>query len=190
MVRNLNDEMPPLRVPLFGKLDLFLQDPVTKEVIEERHTPNDIVDGGEIWIAELLAQEDYSGTPLVYSLGGLGYGIQYNHVGIGGAATTQGMYKMQNTSGITTNYYQSCTGSRDVSSPGHIVIATATYGVSDGNGALQEAGLFSSSAMPNTSGGTATNSRMFNRVNFATINKTDAFQLTFQWTITIGTVPG
>lgn len=184
MIRNLNDEMPPLRVPLFGKLDLFLQDPITKKVVESRHTPNDIVDGGEIWIAELLGGEEYGGTTLTYSAGNLGYGLQYNQVGSDGAATTQGMFGMVSTSGITGNYFQATTN--DVASPGNEVVATATYSTSNGNGALKEAGLFSSSALPSTSTDTA--SRMFNRVNFATINKTDSFQLTLQWTITIGTV--
>lgn len=184
MVRNLNDEMPPLGVPIFGRLDLFLQDPITKKVIDERHTPNDIVDGGEIWIAELLGGEEYGGTTLTYSAGNLGWGLQYNQVGVGGAATTQGMFGMQSTSGITGTVYQAT--ANDVASPGNEVISTATYSTSNGNGALQEAGLFSSSALPVST--TDTSSRMLNRVNFATINKTDSFQLTFQWTITIGTV--
>ena len=185
MVRNLNDEMPPLRVPLFGKLDLFLQDPMTKEVIEERHTPNDIVDAGEIWIAELLAKEEYGGSALSFGAGELGWGIQYTHVGTVGDATLQTMYAMQgSTSGITTNYYE--TTVNDVSSPGHKVVSVSTYTTAHGNGALREAGLFSNDTYPQSS--TDTVSRMFNRVNFATINKTDAFQLTLQWTIQIGSV--
>ncbi len=183
MCRNLQAEMPLIPIKVVGKLDAFLMDVKTGRIVEERHTPNDVIDGGEIWIAELLGGEDYSGVQLTYSAGNLGYGLQYTQVGIDGTATTQGMFDLENKSTITTNYV---TTENDVSSPGNVIVATSTFSTGIGNGALQEAGLFSNSGDPASA--TDTTKRMFNRVNFATINKTTSFQLTFQWTITIGTV--
>jgi len=183
MCRNLQAEMPKIPVKVFGRLDAFLMDVETGKIVEERHTPNDVIDGGEIWIAELLAGEEYGGAGLTYSAGNLGHGLQYTQIGIDGAATTQGMFDLESKSGITTNYE---TTENDVSTPGNVIVATSTFSTGIGNGALQEAGLFSNSGDPASS--TATDVRMFNRVNFATINKSTSFQLTFQWTITIGTV--
>jgi len=187
MVRNLNNEMPLLPIKVFGRLDAFLMDPERDEIVQEIHTPNTVVDGGEILIAELLGGEDLAGNPLAYATtGDLGKGLQFCQVGANGDASTQGMYGMQDTSGITTNNYTTITV--DITSPGNIITAAAQFTYGDGNHAtgLREAGLFTNSSDPASK--TDTSSRMFNRVNFATINKNTTYQLTFNWTITIGTV--
>ncbi len=78
----------------------------------------------------------------------------------------------------------------DVATPGNQIVARGTFTTDEGNtgtlGGLQEAGLFSYSGIPASK--TDTSSRMFNRTSFAEINKSISFELTFQWTITIGTV--
>lgn len=190
MFKNINKEMPLLPIRLVGALDIYMTEPKTGKVVEERHIKNDIVDGGEIWIAELLAGEDLAGVGLVYTAGELGAGLQYVQIGTSGAATTQGMFSMQNTSGITgsaNSYYTQITApGMDVASPGNQIVARGTFTTDEGNGALQEAGLFSDSTEPGSKTDTA--SRMFNRTTFATINKSTSFELTFQWTVTIGTV--
>lgn len=170
------------RLPIFGKCSLWLHD-LKGRIVDERHTPNDIVDGGEIWIAELLAGEAYDGSALTYSAGQLGHGLQYTHIGEDGSATTQGMFAMQDTTSVTT-FYSSTTN--DVDDNGNKVICTSTYTTADGIGDLQEAGLQCSTNYATSKTDEA--NRMFNRVNFATIGKTTDFSLTLQWTITIGTV--
>lgn len=187
MVRNLQAEMPILPIKVFGRLDAFLMDPETDEIVQEVHTPNTVVDGGEILIAELLAGEDLGGTGLSYAgAGDLGLGLQFCQVGVDGSDTTQGMYGMIDTSGITTNNYTSLT--LDIASPGNIITAASQFTYNDGNHTtgLREAGLFTNTSAPSSK--TDTSSRMFNRVNFATINKNDSYQLTLNWTITIGSV--
>ena len=61
---------------LEGRLDIFLMDPKTGEIVEERHIHNTIVDGGEIWVAELLCGQEYGDSVLTYGAGQLGWGIQ------------------------------------------------------------------------------------------------------------------
>ncbi len=182
--------MPMLPIRLVGALDIYMTEPKTGKVVEERHIKNDIVDGGEIWIAELLAGEDLAGIQLSYATGELGYGLQYVHVGSDGTQSSETYYKMQSTSGITgssNSYWSQITaGGMDVASPGNEIVARGTFPTTEGNGTLQEAGLFSNSTEPGSS--TDTSSRMFNRTTFATINKSVSFELTFQWTVTIGTV--
>ena len=190
MFRNINAEMPMLPIRLVGAVDIYMTEPKTGKVVEERHIKNDIVDGGEIWIAELLAGEDLSGSTLSYAAGKLGFGLQYVQVGSDGTQSAQTYYKMQSTSGITgsaNSYWSQITApGMDVASPGNQIVARGTFVTAEGNGALQEAGLFSNSTEPGSITDTA--SRMFNRTTFATINKSVSFELTFQWTITIGTV--
>lgn len=186
MVRDLSAEMPPLRINMVGRMDAFLMDPKTGEVIEERHTKNTIVDGGEIWVAELLTGEEYGDTVLTYGAGQLGWGIQYCQVGTDGSATVETSFKVDTTS-ITGNWYKQMTGGdKDIISPGNEMVLTASFATDEGNGNLQESGLFSNSGVPTSK--TDTSSRMFNRVNFATISKDTTFTLTFEWHVTIGSV--
>lgn len=189
MVRDLAAEMPKCRISIIGRMDAFLMDAKTGRIIEERHVKNTIVDGGEIWVAELLTGQDYGDNPLVYSAGNLGWGIQYCQVGTVGGATTQGDFKVT-TSGVTGNYYVSVgTGDsavKDIISPGNEMVITSSFATNEGNGSLQEAGLFSNSGVPSSK--TDTSNRMFNRVNFATISKDTTFTLGFEWHTTIGSV--
>ena len=190
LFRNIDKEMPVLPVRLVGALDVYMTEPKTGRIVEERHVKNDIVDGGEIWIAELLAGEELAGSQVSYDTGELGYGLQYVQVGSDGTQSAQTFFSMQSTSGITgdsnTYWSQITAGGMDVASPGNEIVARGTFVQGEGNGALQEAGLFSNSTEPGSS--TDTVSRMFNRTTFATINKSSSFELTFQWTITIGSV--
>ena len=171
---------------LEGRLDIFLMDPKTGEIVEERHVHNTIVDGGEIWVAELLCGQQYDDTILSYGAGQLGWGIQYMHVGTNTSTTTQGDYNV-NTSGITGSTYSFYTamtsGDKDIASPGNELVLTATIATDEGLGNISEAGLFSSSAVPSSK--TDTSSRMFNRVNFATISKDTSYTLTFEWHVQI-----
>ncbi len=172
--------------PIRGELEIWKTDLVGK-IEKIAHIKNDIVDGGEIWVAELLAGEEYGGSTLSYSAGELGYGLQYSHIGYGTNPTTQGMYSLQSVSGITTN---TVTVDNDVDTPGNKIISRGTYATDEAisNTDLTEAGVFSSSATPSSSTDTA--SRMFNRTTFPPISKdtTSDYSLTLQWTITIGTV--
>ena len=174
---------------LKGRLDIFLMDPKTGEVIEERHVHNTIVDGGEIWVAEMLAGEDYANNALSYAAGELGYGVQWFQVGTDPSATVQTDYNVD-TSGLTStgagHSYAVAVGTADIVSPGNEIVLEATFGTESALGDICECGLFSSSGVPTSSTDTA--SRMFSRVNFATISKTTAIELGFEWHITIGTV--
>lgn len=186
MVRDLATEMPPFRINMVGRMDAFLMDAKTGEVIEERHTKNTIVDGGEIWVAELLTGEEYGDTVLTYGAGELGWGIQYCQVGTDGSATQETSFKVDTTS-ITGDWYKQMTGGdRNIISPGNEMVLTASFTGGEGNGDLRESGLFSNSGVPTSK--TDTSSRMFNRVNFATISKDTTFTLTFEWHVTIGSV--
>jgi len=176
-----------LNLKLTGALDIYMVDEKTGKVVEERHIKNDIVDSGEIWIAELLANEYLDDSAMDQGAGAIGNGLQYIHIGTSSSPTTQGMFNLQGYTGITT-YYVSCTGSRDVQSPGNKIVATGTYATDVGNGTLHEAGLFSTSIGTDISTMTSHTGRMFNRTTFATITKTTDFSLTLQWTITIGSV--
>lgn len=167
---------------LYGDLDIWKCD-LQGRVVEERHLKNTIVDAGEIWVAELLAGEQYDNTVLTYSGGELGYGLQYVQVGEDTSATTQGMYALQDQTAITTAY---TAVDNDVDSPGNKIVSRGTYSTAIGNGTLTEAGLFSNTGAPSSS--TDTTSRMFNRSTFPSISKDTSFSLTLQWTITIGTV--
>ena len=184
--RDANPTMPPLgplKLALQGKLDLYLIDPESKEIVDERHVKNMIVDPGEIWIAELLAKEFLGGTTLTQGAGEIGNGLQVVQVGISGAAEGQNDFKMKDQSGITTSGVATI---NDVSGSGNIVVARGTFGVNEGNGSLREAGLFSSTGIPANE--TDENVRMFNRTTFDVITKTDSFELALQWTITIGSL--
>jgi len=177
-----NDQLPPVK--LSGYLDIWMTDAKTGEVVETRHVENDIVDAGEIWIAELLAGEYVGGSTMSYSAGELGYGLQYVHVGTDNTAVSQNDYNLA-TGAITTNYYAAL--SNDVSgTTNNIIVCTGTFTTDHGNGALYEAGLFSSITAPGSE--TSESYRMFNRTTFDAINKDTSFQLTLQWTITIGSL--
>ena len=177
------------QIELKGRLDIFLMDHETGEILDERHIENTVVDGGEIWVAELLSGKEYGDPTLSYGAGELGWGIQYLQVGSSTGATLQTDYNVD-TSGITgaaNSYYTQITsGDKDIISPGNEMVLTASFATNEGLGNISEAGLFSSSGVPTSS--TDTSSRMFSRVNFATITKTTSITLTFEWHITVGTV--
>ena len=118
-----------------GRLDVFLMDHETGEIVDERHVENTVVDGGEIWVAEILTGQDYGGSVVSYNTGELGWGIQFCHVGSGTGATLQTDYKV-NTSGITGSsysYYSQITqGDKDIISPGNEIVLTASYATDEG----------------------------------------------------------
>lgn len=179
------DKKPGMRekLKIKGELDIWLTNIVTGQVAERRHIENTVVDAGEIWVAELLAGEDSSGTALSYGAGELGHGLQYIQVGTDETATTQGMFKMQATAMTSGNNYTSIS-TESVAT--NVITVSGKFVEADGNAVLNEAGLFSNSGDPSSS--TDTSCRMFNRTTFPDITKTTFFQLTLQWTITIGSV--
>lgn len=169
-----------------GKLDVYLIDPVTKEIVEERHTKNTVVNEGEKWVAELLANETLAGGSLGTTSGTLGWGFQYVGVGTDASSTTQGMFSLQTA---VTGSDAFVTAVNDVATPGNKIVCYGSYTTAQGIGELKEAGIFSKNTNPNNNHATSGDCCMFNRSTFPTISKSDAFELTLQWTITIGTVP-
>ena len=179
---------------LQGEAEIWIYEPGMMKkagIISERHLqehryiPNTVVDGGEIWITELLGGEDTGGTTLLYaSAGDLGLGLQYISVGESGTGTTSGTYELLAI--VTTN--PTIVVDNDIKDTPNFneLVVTATFGTNDGNGSLLEAGIFSGTTAPGSK--TDTTSRMFNRTTFGQITKTTSFDLTLQWTIKIGTM--
>lgn len=170
---------------LSGELEIWKTDLVGTRKI--RHVKNTIVDGGEIWVAELLAKEQADNTVLSQGAGELGDGLQYVQIGWGTASAQTDDYSLQSTGGITMTY---ATLDNDVDTPYNKIISRGTYATDEGISStdLTEAGLFSNTGTPTSSTDTA--NRMFNRTIFGGISKTSGsdFSLTLQWTMTIGSV--
>lgn len=177
------------RLDLQGEVDIVTFDPADEKdgkigdslVIEHRHIPNTVVDGGEIWIAELLANELVGGGALPTALSD---GLGYIHVGTSGTPPAFGDFSVS-VGGISGNFYQ--TTVRDVKDPDYnelTVISTFTTG--EGNGSLLEAGIFSTDTSPSSK--TDSPARMFSRTTFALVTKTTFISMAFQWTIKIGTL--
>lgn len=156
------------------------------KIVDHQFVSNDVVDAGEIWIAELLAQRYVStdgviGTPLSGAL-------QFIAVGIGVTAVTQNDIKLVDhlfSKASTTTFVG---GGAD-----NKFLVSVTFTTGEANGALTEAGIFA--LIQTGTGGSPTgvptaedsiNNRIFNRTVFSVINKTSDFQLTIQWTIEVG----
>jgi len=174
------------RMKIMGHLEIFKTD--LKGTRKIRDVKNTIVDGGEIWVAEIMAGEESGGAGLSYATGELGYGLQYVQIGWGTTSAGTNQTSLQSQAGITVT---AASLSNDVATPYNKIVCRGTYGTQEGTHnteSISEAGLFSNTSIPTTSTDTA--SRMFNRTTFGAISKTDLsdFSLTLQWTITFGEV--
>lgn len=157
-------------------------------IVQHEFIANDVVDGGEIWIAELLAGRDTAGTPLVYTAGNLGLGLQYIAVGTSSVAVTQNDFKL-GTLATGTNNSKPATTSFIGAGANNKFTVSVTFLTTEANDAspLREAGIFSDDqdvSVPTSETDVA--NRMFNRTVFSAITKTTDFELTIQWTIEIG----
>jgi hypothetical protein len=185
-----------------------LRDPVTGRLVDSRHTPNTVVDGGEILIAELLANSQEGVAPHAPGASApnstLKKGLTTIAVGTLDTAVNQADHTLKATTTITGNAYKQI-DLVDVGNTGgnNVITLEGTFNTSNGNGALKEAGVFAGE----TSGGLGyvtvvgedgvdepannldDDVRMFNRVTFGVITKTSSFSLTLKWTITIGSIP-
>lgn len=175
-----------LHEPKYGRREPWKRIPEI-EIQEARHSFNDVVDAGEIWIAELLSQLYVGGTAIGTPLSG---GLQYIAVGTGNTAVGQNDFDLAtpiaqaNAAKAATNAFNAGANNK--------FTCSATFLTTEPTGepySLVEAGIFA--ANRNTSAPAseiATNNRMFNRTVFSTITKDSNFELTIQWTIQIGTL--
>jgi len=194
------------RLQLKGKLDLYLKNPITHEIVDERHTPNTVVDGGEIILAELLANSAVdaaahapgASTPSA----SLKNGLTTIAVGLSGTAVGQNDYTLLDTTDMISYYKTISDIDVGVSGNDNQITLETTFATSEAlltgsnPAALQEAGVFIGTApvaVVGVSPGTAfptgekdSSARMFNRTTFGTITKSSSFALTLRWTITLG----
>lgn len=167
---------------------------------EHQQVHNDVVDAGEIWITELLANRGNTGAALpswlVNGLRGSSPVAASDRaviaVGTGGIATAQNDFKL-----TLWKDEVECETVFDGTDKNKIVVS-GTFATGQGNGALIEAGIFARRCDANDDGTKdqepdatdkeldVTINRMFNRSFFSVITKTSSFELTIQWTITIG----
>lgn len=205
--QNLEESMQIRTGIIKRKLNIYLHKPVRQKLLnkfninelvdylkkndlisEERYVPNDVHDSGEIWLAELLAQKYTDDTAIGAPLSG---GLQFIAVGTSNAAIDQNHYDLQgaiaqtDASKAATNLFAGASGNNKFT-------CSATFADIEPAGlpyTLYEAGIFAKDRNGFTPGSEfATNNRMFNRTIFSLITKTDAFQLTLQWTIEIGSL--
>lgn len=183
-------------------VDIYLHKPVTdpnwksgmpipKEfIVDERHVHNDVVDAGEVLIAELLAHK-FANNEATLTIPHLD-GLQYITVGTGVVAVNQDDVNL-GTPGTGANVSKAATTTFIGTSGDNEFKITTTYANGDANGggtlAITEAGIFVDDSIADapTTEDDITN-RMFNRVVFAVLSKTSSFQLTIQWLIKIGTI--
>jgi hypothetical protein len=152
------------RIGIKGKLDLKLFDPLTYEIIEERHTPNTVVDGGEILLAELLANSAVDAAAHVPGASApsasLKAGLTTIAVGLSGTAVTQNDYTLLNTTGMIAAKYYKTISDIDVGVSGadNQITLETTFNTDealltgDNPAALQEAGVFAGTARTITLG--------------------------------------
>ncbi len=180
------DERFRFRIPIHGEMRAMLIDRKENKIVQFEHVPNTVVDAGEIWMAELLAHkyaadETTLGTPLLD-------GLQYIAVGTDGNGTAVTQDDVSLGTKATTNSCIAATTDIDTTDKNKFLVS-ATFGSADGNGNLREAGIFADdidTTEPTTE--TYKTNRMFNRTTFGTIAKTTNFDLTLEWTITVGTL--
>ena len=161
-------------------------------VVEERLVHNEVVDAGEIWMAELLAQR-YAVDDAAFDGQNIDAGLQICAVGDGlqnGTATAV----TQNDVDLESFVVADSGGANYVNafdqSQTNKFSVTVTFLTSEGNGhtgGLVEAGIFAvdPNATPPTTETQKTN-RMFNRTLFTAIQKNSSFQFTLEWTVEIG----
>lgn len=163
---------------------------------QHEHVANDVVDGGEIWIAELLAQLDNDNSAFGSPLNA---GLQFIAVGIDGTYNVDATPGVdQNDYRLTDHLFSKVDDYKDFdqgAANANAFTIGVTFAIGEANGALKEAGIF---ALTQTGTGSApagvpanekaSNNRMFNRTTFSVITKTSSFALTIQWTITIGSL--
>lgn len=177
---------------LKGQVEIWMYEPNKERgrgdiperfVQQHRFIPNSVVDAGEIWIAEFLAGETVAGAALDYTADGLGLGLQYCSIGTTDVSTTAGTYDLQ-AIGNTAPTVGVVNAIKADPNENELVVTATFTGATEGD--LFEAGLFSNSSRPGSK--TSTTSRMLNRTTFGQISKTSGFNITFQWTIKIGTI--
>lgn len=160
-------------------------------IVEERMVHNDVVDAGEIWIAELIAQryaidDAVLGSPLDGSLQvcAIGDGLQDGTA----TATTQNTTDLESwvdTDSGGANFVIAFDQSQD--NKFSVTVIFLTTEANGHTGGLVEAGLFA--ADPNITACATEDqktNRMLNRTVFAPIDKNSSFQFTLEWTIEIG----
>ena len=165
--------------------------PVPKElIVDSRHVHNDVVDAGEVLIAELLAHK-FANNEATLTIPHLD-GLQYITVGTGVVAVSQNDVNL-GTPGTGSNVSKAATTTFVGTSGDNEFKISTTYDTGDANGAgtlaITEAGIFVDDSIVDapTTEDDITN-RMFNRAVFAVLSKTSGFQLTIQWLIKIGTL--
>jgi hypothetical protein len=154
-------------------------------IVQHEFVPNDVVDAGEIWIAELLADLHVDDSALTTPMKD---GLQHIAIGTGSVAVTQNDFDLgtpiaqANASKATTNSFNAGANNK--------FTVSATFLTTEPTGqpySLREAGIFAMNR--NTTAPTSETqktNRMFNRTVFSVITKTTDFELTIQWTIEIG----
>ena len=187
-------------ITIFRNVDIFLHKPLPESfheisqkkldeaglLVDVRQIHNDVVDAGEIWIAELLAQKFTDDSAIASPING---GLQYIATGTSSVAVTQNDYKLG-----SHLFSKAATVSFNAGANNKFTVSV-TFTTSESNGALTEAGIFAAvqtgtGASPTgaPTGETDKSNRMFNRTVFPVITKTTDFELTIQWTIEIGSL--
>jgi len=189
-----------------GEVDWILHNPLPKpqpawmdipeKYIEaHRFVPNTVVDGGEVWMAEMLAHI-YSADNATLSTPLLN-GLQYIQVGTGTTAVAQTDYNLVTPISSANGGIKTTTATFTGTSGANSFKISGFYDLTDaynpGNpNALTEGALFatdpSSVTLTVPSPSYQKTNRMFNRSVFPAINKTSGVQLTVQWNITIGSL--
>lgn len=197
VAQHLEPKMLLKFLEMSAEVDIYLHEPIPKlkpferipeiKISEARHAFNDVVDGGEIWIAELLSQLYNTGAAIGTPLSG---GLQHIAVGTGSTGVDQIDFDLAipiaqaNASKSATNAFNAGADNK--------FTCSATFLTTEPTGqpySLVEAGIFAMNrnTTPPTASDGITN-RMFNRTVFSTITKDSNFELTIQWTIQIGTI--
>ena len=142
---------------LKGRVNVFLRDARTGNVIDERHIDNLVVDVGEDWVAARM------GTGSVADM-------KWIELGLGSAAATAADTALQ-----TLLLSSRKSGTNSVA--GATWQLKVTWGTSDANTAgIEEAGIF------NLTGAAGT---MLARTVFTAVNKTNNDTLQIQWQIKV-----
>ncbi|MHA2274116.1 MAG: hypothetical protein ACXAC2_00010 [Candidatus Kariarchaeaceae archaeon] len=191
-----------------GQVDLFLHDPLLnsqpsyKEIPESLiqkfvHVPNTVVNGGEVWLAELIAHKYVLDDATLASvlLDGVGGANSDVAVGTGSTAVTQADVDIETAISDANGGLQTTTTTFVGTSLDNKFQVSGFYDTTDAYlpgdpNSLREAGLFATNRETVTcSTRTQKTNRMFNRTVYPVISKSDLVQLTIQWTVEVGTVP-
>jgi hypothetical protein len=154
-----------------GRLQLVLKDSTTGRVLQNRVVKNNIMAGGSELVAKLFCGE-------------LSHPI--SHVGLGTSSEqadditlTNLVAPLASLAPIQPVEGEPSLVSMDAATGTATVKFAATFNEQQGNGALQEAGIFNSD----------TGGVLYNRVTFPVINKADNHTLTLEWEIIFSGAP-